>query len=172
VAVRIRLKKLGRKKKPVYRVVVANVTSPRDGRIIEEVGFYDPAAEPRIFTYKKDRVEYWLGNGAQPSDPVQRLFSEEGIVEKRKHVSKNPGLSKKEVKRIAEEGPAEKEEAPKAEKVEAPVEETPKAEKAEAPLEEVLKAEKAETPVEEAPKVEKVEAPVEETPKSEAPSAE
>ena len=68
--VKIRLRRFGKRNSPVYRVVVADGRSPRDGRIIEEVGTYDPLLKKNNFTLKLDRVDYWLGVGAQPSDTV------------------------------------------------------------------------------------------------------
>ena len=72
--VRIRLARGGRKKKPFYRVVVAESSSPRDGRFIEKVGTYDPMTEPFTLNFKLDRIDYWLSVGAQPSDTVTRLI--------------------------------------------------------------------------------------------------
>ena len=72
--VRIRLARGGRKKKPFYRVVVAESSSPRDGRFIEKVGTYDPMTEPFTLNFKLDRIDYWLSVGAQPSDTVKRLI--------------------------------------------------------------------------------------------------
>jgi small subunit ribosomal protein S16 len=102
VAVKIRLKRLGRKKKPVYRLVVAEQLMPRDGYVIEEIGFYDPKPQTKIFDYKKERVDYWLSVGAKPTDAVFRLFGEAGVLPKIKKVPKNPGLSKKAKKEQAE----------------------------------------------------------------------
>ena len=96
MAVKIRLKRFGRKKKPIYRVVVAHEQNPRDGQTIEDIGQYDPRQEPVLFEVEKDRVQYWLSVGAIATDSVQRLLGEKGIVEKVKKVPANPGLSKKE----------------------------------------------------------------------------
>ncbi|MBC8242910.1 MAG: 30S ribosomal protein S16 [Verrucomicrobia bacterium] len=68
--VKIRLRRFGKKNTPIYRVVVADKRSPRDGRVIEEIGTYDPLLKKDNFTLKLDRVDYWLGVGAQPSDTV------------------------------------------------------------------------------------------------------
>ena len=68
--VKIRLRRFGKRNTPIYRVVVADNRSPRDGRIIEEIGTYDPLLKKNNFTLKLDRVDYWLGVGAQPSDTV------------------------------------------------------------------------------------------------------
>jgi len=72
--VKIRLKRIGSKNHPVYRVVVANSRSPRDGRCIEEIGTYAPMQKGDNFSLKMDRVDYWLGVGAQPSDTVRSFI--------------------------------------------------------------------------------------------------
>ncbi len=72
--VKIRLRRMGAKKAPYYRIVVADSRSPRDGRFIEEVGMYDPMADGSKLTVKMDRVEYWIANGAQPTDTVRGLL--------------------------------------------------------------------------------------------------
>src|SRR5512137_1852677 len=80
MAVRIRLTRLGKKKQPAYRVVVADGRAPRDGRYIEQIGRYDPRPEPSVVEIDKERAAYWLGRGAQPSDPVRRLLEVAGVV--------------------------------------------------------------------------------------------
>jgi small subunit ribosomal protein S16 len=70
MAVKIRLKRVGAKNTPVYRIVVADGRSPRDGKFIEEIGTYNPIKKTDNFTIKVDRAEYWMKNGAQPSDTV------------------------------------------------------------------------------------------------------
>ena len=72
--VKIRLRRMGAKKAPYYRVVVADSRSPRDGKFIEEIGTYDPAAEGSKLTVDMDRVKYWISNGAQPTDTVRGLL--------------------------------------------------------------------------------------------------
>lgn len=72
--VRIRLRRMGAKKSPFYRIVVADQQSPRDGRFIEIIGTYNPLTTPAQIDVKRDRVEYWLGVGAQPSDSVVQVF--------------------------------------------------------------------------------------------------
>lgn len=74
MAVRIRLKRIGKIHHPIYRVVVADSRKKRDGRVIEEVGKYDPNQEPSLIVLESERIQYWLGVGAQPSDPVRRLL--------------------------------------------------------------------------------------------------
>jgi small subunit ribosomal protein S16 len=74
MAVRIRLKRIGKNKRPYYRVVVADSRFPRDGRFIEKIGFYDPMQTPAVFDVDMERVKYWLSNGAQPTDTVKSLL--------------------------------------------------------------------------------------------------
>ena len=78
--VRIRLRRVGAKKQPSYRIVVADSESPRDGRIIENIGFFNPRTEPETVELKEDRAIYWLSVGAQPSDAVRRLLVSTGVM--------------------------------------------------------------------------------------------
>lgn len=80
--VRLRLRRMGAKKAPFYRVVAADATSPRDGRFIEVLGHYNPTKDPQIIELKEDRIRYWLGVGAQPSDTVRSLFRQKGLLSK------------------------------------------------------------------------------------------
>jgi small subunit ribosomal protein S16 len=77
--VRIRLARHGAKKKPFYRIVVADKEHPRDGRFLENVGTYDPLQNPAKVTLKAERIKYWMGQGAIPSDTVKSLFKKEGV---------------------------------------------------------------------------------------------
>jgi small subunit ribosomal protein S16 len=79
--VRIRLRRQGAKKQPTYRVVVADQRSPRDGRIIENIGFFNPRTEPETVTIDVERARYWLDVGAQPSRAVERLLKQVGAYE-------------------------------------------------------------------------------------------
>ena len=79
MSVRLRLRRMGRKKRPFYRVVAADQRSPRDGRFIEIIGYYDPLQNPHKLELKKDRILYWLEQGAQPSTTVKSLLRREGI---------------------------------------------------------------------------------------------
>jgi small subunit ribosomal protein S16 len=81
--VRIRLRRVGRKKSPIYRIVVADSQSPRDGRFIEILGNYVPRQGNTAIDLKQDRVNYWLDNGAQPSDTVRSLLRRAGILKTR-----------------------------------------------------------------------------------------
>ncbi|MBP0724885.1 30S ribosomal protein S16 [Bacillus sp. RG28] len=82
MAVKIRLKRIGAKKSPFYRVVVADSRSPRDGRFIEEIGTYNPVAQPAEVKINEEAALKWLQTGAKPSDTVRNLFSKAGILEK------------------------------------------------------------------------------------------
>jgi len=82
MAVKIRMKRMGSKKQPFYRLVVADSRSPRDGRIIEQVGYYNPMNDEKTLKVDEDKVLKWLGNGAQPTDTVKRLLKSEGVLEK------------------------------------------------------------------------------------------
>lgn len=82
MAVKIRLKRMGAKKKPFYRVVVADSRSPRDGKFIDQIGHYNPMTEPADIKIDEEKAIKWLGNGAQPTDTVKDLFKLQGIYEK------------------------------------------------------------------------------------------
>ncbi len=178
MAVKIRLQRIGKKRSPHYRIVVADSRTHRNGRVIEEIGRYVPTNEPSIIEIKSERAQYWLSVGAQPTEQAAVLLKLSGDIANEKGEFKNtikpqvakvpftPDANKKSVllpkvekKAPAEEAPAAKEE--KSAPVEAPAE-TPAAETpVEAP---------AETPAEEAP-VAEVEAPAAEA-AEEAPAAE
>ncbi len=78
--VKIRLRRMGAKKRPFYRIVVADSRFPRDGRFIEEIGTYDPLAEPAAVTVDADKAKTWMKNGAQPTDTVKRLLKNAGVI--------------------------------------------------------------------------------------------
>jgi ribosomal protein S16 len=80
MAVKIRLKRLGQKKSPFYRIVVSDSRSPRDGKFIEEIGTYDPSKEPSAFQINEEAAKRWLSNGAQPTETVGSLFKKAGIT--------------------------------------------------------------------------------------------
>lgn len=80
MAVKIRLRRLGRRKRPLYGVVAADARSPRDGRFIEDLGRYNPMEEPAVIKLDKERVLYWLEQGAQPTDTVRSILSREGLM--------------------------------------------------------------------------------------------
>jgi small subunit ribosomal protein S16 len=81
MSVKIRLKRMGAKKAPFYRVVVADSRSPRDGKFIEELGYYNPITEPTEIKIDAEKAKKWLDNGAQPSDTVRSLLKKSGIIE-------------------------------------------------------------------------------------------
>ena len=82
MAVKIRLKRMGAKKNPFYRIVVADSRSPRNGRFIEEIGYYSPLTDPKTVKIDDEKANQWLSNGARPTDTVDRLFRENGIYDK------------------------------------------------------------------------------------------
>ena len=92
--VKIRLRRLGAKKAPFYRVVVADSRFPRDGRFIEEIGTYNPNTQPSTIQIKSDRAQYWLGVGAQPSEPVFKLLNITGDWQKYKGLEGAEGTLK------------------------------------------------------------------------------
>ena len=80
MAVKSRLRRMGAKKAPFYRIVVADSRYPRDGRFIEEVGYYDPTKEPSVIKIDEEKAKTWLANAAQPTDTVKALLKIQGIV--------------------------------------------------------------------------------------------
>ncbi len=170
---KLRLSRGGTKKRPVYKVVVADSRFARDGRFIEKVGFFNPLLpkeKKERVGLEAERIKYWLGQGAQPTTRVARILGENELMPMPANGNNpNKAVPKKERNKKEEDNKeAPKEEAPKAEAApaaEAPKEEAPKAEAAPA----------AEAPKEEAPKAEAApaaEAPKEEAPKEEAAPAE
>lgn len=107
MAVKIRMKRLGAKKKPFYRIVVADSRSPRDGRFIEEIGYYNPVSEPKAFRIDADKVKAWMKNGAKPTETVDRLFKKYGVLDSEGVVS--VGVKAPAAKKVEEvvEAPAE-----------------------------------------------------------------
>lgn len=80
MAVKIRLRRMGAKKSPFYRVVVADSRFPRDGRFIEEIGYYDPTKDPAVVKIDGDKAKAWIANGAQPTDTVRVLLKKNNIL--------------------------------------------------------------------------------------------
>lgn len=78
--VKIRLRRMGAKKAPFYRIVVADSRFPRDGRFIEEIGYYNPMKDPADFSVDAEKVKTWIGNGAQPTETVKALLKKNGII--------------------------------------------------------------------------------------------
>ena len=158
MALKIRLSRGGAKKKPFYRIVVAEATSPRDGKFVEKIGSYNPMVDhdnKERLVIDAERVKYWISKGAKPTLRVSKLISKDGLVDK-PIINEQPKKSAPGKKRLEREAEEAKTEAPAEEaKTEAPAEEA----KTEAPAEEA----KTEAPaVEEA----KTEAPTEEEKKS------
>jgi len=80
MAVKIRLRRMGAKKAPFYRVVVADSRFPRDGRFIEEIGYYDPTKEPAVVSIDNEKAKKWIANGAQPTDTVKAILKKNGAI--------------------------------------------------------------------------------------------
>lgn len=133
--VKIRLKRMGAKKRPFYRLVVADSRSPRDGKFIEEIGYYDPLPNPATVRIDADKVHEWMRRGARPSDVARKLLEREGILQ-RSAASRRVVTSEA---KPADEAPATAAEAP-AEEAPATAEETAEVEAAE----EETRAEEAE----------------------------
>lgn len=81
MAVKIRLKRMGAKKAPFYRIVVADSRTPRGGKSIEEIGYYDPTKEPSVIKIDADAAKRWIGHGAQPTDTVRFILKKAGVIE-------------------------------------------------------------------------------------------
>jgi small subunit ribosomal protein S16 len=88
LSVRLRLRRMGKKKQPIYKVVAADSRSPRDGKFLEAVGIYNPLTKPHTVDLKEERVFYWLDKGAQPTDTVKSLLRQKGITLKRELLQK------------------------------------------------------------------------------------
>ena len=80
MAVKIRLRRMGAKKAPFYRIVVADSRYPRDGRFIEEIGYYDPTKEPSVVKVDAEKAKAWIQNGAQPTDTVKEILKKNGVL--------------------------------------------------------------------------------------------
>lgn len=107
MAVKLRLRRMGKKRQPIYKVVATDVRAPRDGRFIEAIGLYNPKTEPATIELDEERANYWLNVGAQPTDTVKNLLSRKGILFKRE--LQKQGLSEEEVNTKLEEWFKEKE---------------------------------------------------------------
>ncbi len=91
--VRIRLRRVGRKKQPSYRIVVADSRSPRDGRFIEVIGFYNPRTQPATMTLKEERALHWLSVGASPSEAVHRILDKVGTLGRLERLNKGEEIA-------------------------------------------------------------------------------
>ena len=96
MAVKLRLRRLGKKKQPIYKIVAADSRSPRDGKFIEAIGLYNPLTNPATLDLNADRALYWLENGAQPTDTVRNLLSQKGVLLE-KHL-KQKGASEEKIR--------------------------------------------------------------------------
>ncbi len=96
MAVKLRLRRIGKKKQPVYKVVAADSRAPRDGKFLESIGLYNPLTNPHTLDIKEERALYWLNAGAQPTDTVKSLLRQKGIILKRELARK--GLSEDKIK--------------------------------------------------------------------------
>lgn len=155
MALKIRLARGGAKKRPFYRIVVAEAAMPRDGRFVERLGTYNPML-PRDhddrLVLKSERINYWLGQGARPTDRVHKMLAGAGLMEafQVRDQPKKSAPGRKRQDREAEAAEAAAAAAAEAEAAaEAPVEEAPAEEAAEAPAEEVAAEETAEAPADE-----------------------
>lgn len=114
--VKIRLKRMGAKKRPFYRLVVADSRSPRDGKFIEEIGYYDPLPNPATVRIDADKVHEWMRRGARPSDVARKLLEREGILQRsaasRRVVTAPPAAPAAEAPAAAAAAPAAEAEAP------------------------------------------------------------
>lgn len=128
MAVKIRLKRMGAKKRPFYRVVVADARSPRDGRFIESLGYYDPLKEPAQVHVDDERIRHWMATGARPSQVVRELLEREGLLPATPRPVRAPKAPAEAAQAEAAEAPAPLAEAPEAA---ASPEEAPEAEAAE-----------------------------------------
>lgn len=175
MAVKIRLRRVGAKKQPAYRIVIADARSPRDGRFIEIIGAYNPLTHPATITVDGERALYWLRQGAQPTDVVKKMFVKQGIWSEfsGEPMPEAPAPVVTEAAPVAAEAAPVEETAPVAVEV-APAEIAAPAEEAAPVAEEVAPVEEAEpaaeeaAPAETAEEAEAVEAPAEETPAEEA----
>ncbi len=107
MAVKLRLRRMGKKKQPVYKLVAADARSPRDGKFIEDVGLYNPLTKPHTIELKEERVLYWLNVGAQPTSTVKSLLRQKGITLKKELISK--GLDDEKIQAELEDWQKKKE---------------------------------------------------------------
>ena len=101
MAVKIRLKRMGSKKKPFYRIVVADSRAPRDGKFIEEIGYYNPLTESKEIKVDAEKVNTWIKNGAKPTDTVNRLFKNNNIYSEEYILESEQNFSLKNSERIS-----------------------------------------------------------------------
>ena len=93
---------MGSKKNPFYRIVVADIRAPRDGKFIEEIGYYNPLTEPKVVKVDAEKVNKWIKNGAKPTDTVHRLFKENGVYEEKAQEAKKEVVTEESSQEVAE----------------------------------------------------------------------
>jgi len=162
LAVKLRLRRMGKKKQPIYKIVAADARSPRDGRFLEALGLYNPLTKPHTVDIKEDRVLYWLSNGAQPTDTVKSLLRDKGIILKNDLLKR--GLDAEKIESELAEWQKLKEASASAKTKKKKISRKAKAKAEEAKDSVAEEAPKVEEKTEEAPKVEEK---TEETPKKE-----
>jgi small subunit ribosomal protein S16 len=182
VAVKIRLKRLGKVRAPQYRIVVVDSRKKRDGKVIEEIGLYHPKEDPSYISVVSDRAQYWLGVGAQPSDAVAKLLKITGDWQTYKGYQGTEGTLKQAEpkadkldvfnKALADAHGSDAGEATTKKSTAKKAAEKPAAPKVEEPVEEAPAAEATEAPAEETPAVEAAPVPADETPEGAAENAE
>ena len=116
MAVKLRLKRMGSKQKPFYRIVAADSRSPRDGRFIETLGTYNPLLKADKVTLEEEKIIKWLNNGAEPTDTVKNILSSAGVWAKFKSTKVSKPVAKKEAKAPVKKAPAKKAATKKSEK--------------------------------------------------------
>ena len=155
MAVKLRLRRMGKKKQPIYKVVAADTRSPRDGKFLEAVGLYNPLTDPHTVEIKEDRVLYWLDNGAQPTNTVKSLLRQKGITLKRELGKKGLDAEKVEAElenwKKLKEASSKKKTVKKKSKKQASSEKSEDKAVDEKPVETVAEEKPAETVVEEKP---------------------
>ena len=152
MAVKIRMKRMGAKKNPFYRIVVADVRAPRDGKFIEEIGYYNPMVEPKVFKVDNEKLEKWLSNGAKPTETVAKLLKNNDVAETEVYRKSVKSLETKMKKEEAKAAQAKAQEEAKAAKEARKAENAEKRAKAQAELKAKREAEKgAEEVAQEAP---------------------
>lgn len=167
MAVKLRLRRMGKKKQPIYKMVAADSRSPRDGKFLEAVGFYNPLTNPHTLDLKEDRIMYWLNVGAQPTHTVKSLLRQQGIILKKELISK--GLDEEKVKSELENWQKVKEAGSK-KKTDKKLSKKAKAKKEAEATAEVSEAQASTE--EKKPEVEASAEPVEKEPKAEEPKTE
>jgi len=155
LAVKLRLRRMGKKKQPIYKVVAADTRSPRDGKFLEALGLYNPLTDPHTVEIKEDRVLYWLDNGAQPTNTVKSLLRQKGITLKRELGKKGLDAEKVEAElenwKKLKEASSKKKSVKKKSKKQASSEKSEDKAVEEKPVETVAEEKTAETVIEEKP---------------------